>query len=141
MPKGGGGRGGTCPPRFWQIRRRRRQAATRRITVCPPQIFRLWHMPELKGLKRDDRSSKGNQSFGNNLNALVTDLQWYFFSVFTFHCSLYQTNVNKICSENSCKKIYVVILNNPIIRTLWKFSLNFQIYVMYNLKNQACNNY
>ena len=107
----------------------------------PPQIFRLWHMPELKGLKRDDRSSKGNQSFGNNLNALVTDLQWYFFSVFTFHCSLYQTNVNKICSENSCKKIYVLIHNNPIIRTLWKFSLNFQIYVMYNLKNQACNNY
>ena len=28
----GGGRGGTCPPRFWQIRR-------------PPKIFRLWHMP------------------------------------------------------------------------------------------------
>ena len=36
-----GGRGGTCPPRFWQIRRRRRQAAARRITVCPPRFLDL----------------------------------------------------------------------------------------------------
>ena len=40
MPKGGG-RGGTCPPRFWQIRRRRRQAAAHRITVCPPRFLDL----------------------------------------------------------------------------------------------------
>ena len=35
----GGGRGGTCPPRFWQIRRRRRQRRRRRITVCPPRFL------------------------------------------------------------------------------------------------------
>ena len=37
----GGGRGGSCPPRFWRIRRRRRAAAARRITNCPPGFLTL----------------------------------------------------------------------------------------------------
>ena len=36
--KGGG--------RFWQIRRRRRQRRRAALLRAPPQIFRLWHMPD-----------------------------------------------------------------------------------------------
>jgi hypothetical protein len=37
----GGGRGGSCPPRFWRIRRRRRAGAARRITTCPTGFLTL----------------------------------------------------------------------------------------------------
>ena len=37
----GGGRGGRCPPRFWQIIRRRQAAAARRITTGPPGFLTL----------------------------------------------------------------------------------------------------
>ena len=35
----GRGQGGSCPPRFWRIRRRRRAVAARRIITCPPRFL------------------------------------------------------------------------------------------------------
>ena len=46
----GRGRWGSCPTRFWQIRRRRRAAAARHHVphyYLPPRIFDPWCIPEM----------------------------------------------------------------------------------------------
>ena len=64
-----GGRGGSCHPRFWQIRRRRRAAVAHRITTCPPDFQTLRHACILWGIKT---LKHGRMYFNGHIMIIVT---------------------------------------------------------------------